>query len=341
MATELHGNGAPRLVDPARGGKILVAAPTDAVHSLPPYPHDRPGPSIQRPAITSTCVRGAGPSFPSIPGYADGGVTGITRAVKWRVKAAVGWVLFHTGLHRRLLRGRAIIALFHRVDDRYGGTDITVTCDEFSRTVRFFKRFCSVVTLGDLLERLRGGEDISGCVVITFDDGYLDNFKNAAPLLAKEGLPASFFVSTEFIESTRQPWWDEELGILAEWMNWEQVRSLHAQGFDICAHTMNHVDLGTPLDAGLVFEEIRGCRERLEKELGTSIEHFSYPYGRRDQITEENREAVRRAGFKCCLSAYGGTVSAGDDPFYLQRSPINSWHRSPYEFGFDALFGRL
>ncbi len=265
----------------------------------------------------------------------------ITRAVAWRVKVAVAWVLFRTGLHRRLLRGRALIALFHRVDDRYGGTPITLTRAEFSRYVRFFGRFYTVLPLGELLERLRGGEDITGCLAITFDDGYLDNFRHAAPMLAEHGLPACFFVGTEFIGSQRQPWWDEELAIRAEWMTWEQLRSLHAQGFEIGAHTMNHVDLGKPLDGDRAFEEIMGSRQRLEKELGTRIDYFSYPYGRRDQMTDENREAVRRAGLLCCLSAYGGDVKVGDDPHYLQRSPISSWHRSPYEFGFDSLFGRL
>ena len=160
-------------------------------------------------------------------------------------------------------------------------------------------------------------------------------------MLAEHGLPACFFVGTEFIGSQRQPWWDEELAIRAEWMTWEQLRSLHAQGFEIGAHTMNHVDLGKPLDGDRAFEEIMGSRQRLEKELGTRIDYFSYPYGRRDQMTDENREAVRRAGLLCCLSAYGGDVKVGDDPHYLQRSPISSWHRSPYEFGFDSLFGRL
>ena len=265
----------------------------------------------------------------------------LTRAVKWRIKAAVSWILFHTGLHRRLMRGRAIIALFHRVDDRYGGTEITVTRDEFSRYVHFFGRFYTVLSLGELLGRLQRGDDLTGCVAITFDDGYLDNFQNAAPLLAEHGLPACFFVGTEFIGSNRQPWWDAELGIRAEWMTWEHLRSLNAQGFEIGAHTMNHVDLGQAHDGDGAFNEIIGSRQRLETELGTRIDYFSYPYGRREQMTEENRDAVRRAGLVCCLSAYGGVVKAGDDPFYLRRSPVGSWHRSPYEYGFDALFGRL
>ena len=269
----------------------------------------------------------------------DADVTnGATRLKNW-VIAALGWLVFHLGLHRRLSAGRAVIVLFHRVDDRYPGTPINSTRREFESFLTFFKRFYTVISLGDLLERLRRGDDVSNCLVITFDDGYLDNYRDAAPALARHGLPACFFVVTEFLGSNRVPWWDEELGIQSEWMDWDQLRALHAQGFEIGAHTMSHVDLGVTVGDPAVAE-IVGAKKRLERELGAPIGFFSYPYGRRHQVAEENRKAVRAAGFSCCLSAFGGAVKAGDDPFRLNRTPISPWYLSPYQFGFDAVFRR-
>ena len=64
---------------------------------------------------------------------------------------------------------------------------------------------------------------------------------------------------------------------------------------------------------------------------------FSYPYGRRTQLTEANREIVRELGFECCASAFGGYVTAGDDPIRLQRTAIGPWYDSPWEFGFLAM----
>jgi peptidoglycan/xylan/chitin deacetylase (PgdA/CDA1 family) len=265
-------------------------------------------------------------------------MAGVSRFGK-RVEAGLGWLIFHLGLHRRLSRGRAVIVAFHRIDDRYPGTPINTTGPELAAFLAFFKRFYSVISLPELLERLRRGDDVTNCLVITFDDGYRDNFSTAAPMLARHGLPACFFLVTDFVDSNITPWWDEEQGIRSEWMSWDEVRSLRAQGFEVGAHTMRHVDLGVTVGRD-ALAEIAGAKARLERELGGPVTLFSYPYGRRDQMVEENREAVREAGFTCCLSAFGGAVRVGDSPYHLNRSPITNWYLSPYQFGFAVAFNR-
>lgn len=256
-------------------------------------------------------------------------------AKRW-IKHGLGRALSRFGVHRTALRDRAVIALFHRVDDRLEGDHLSCSRAEFEDWCGFLKRHFTVVSLTELLDRVRRGQDISGLAAITFDDGYLDNHRNAAPILRRFGLPASFFVATEFIESDTVPWWDEELTHRLEWMTWDDVRDLSAQGFDVGAHTMNHVDLGVvgPEEAE---REIRGSLERLEHELGRPVPHFSYPYGRREQITPENRERVKHTGFVSCLSAYGGLVRPGDDPYTIERTPVSPWYLSPYQFLFEIV----
>jgi len=112
--------------------------------------------------------------------------------VKRWLKAVLGWIAFHSGLYRRFFRNRAVVVLFHRVDDRYRDNPISCTRAEFAAYLRFFRRFFRVLTLEELLARLRDGRDLGGHVVITFDDGYLDNYRNAAPELLRHGLPAAF-----------------------------------------------------------------------------------------------------------------------------------------------------
>jgi len=68
--------------------------------------------------------------------------------------------------------------------------------------------------------------------------------------------------------------------------------------------------------------EILGSKRRLERELGATVRHFSYPFGERDHITEANRAVVRMGGFECCL---------------LQRLPVSPWYISPTHFGFELL----
>ena len=256
--------------------------------------------------------------------------------MKRRIKAVLGWLAFHSRLHRLFFKNRAVVVLFHRVDDRDADNPLSCSRAEFAAFADFFRRFFTVIPLSDLLERLARGDDLSGRLVITFDDGYLDNYRNAAPELRRRGLPACFFVATAFIGSTRVPWWDEERGIRSEWMSWEHLRDLHAQGFDIGAHTMNHVDLGV-VEADTAVREITGSKVQLERELAAPVKFFTYPYGRVHQITEANREQVQKAGFECCLSAYGGSVVPGDAPFRIKRTAVSPWYVSPYQFGFEIM----
>ena len=254
-----------------------------------------------------------------------------------RVKGWMAAPLFRAGLHRPLLGRRGVIVVFHRVDDRVRGNPIGVSRADFARYLDFFARSFRVVPLGEMLTRLEAGRGAGGMLSITFDDGYLDNYEIAAPMLRERGLPACFFVASGLIGSRTQPWWDAEYGARAEWMTWDQVRDLHARGFEIGAHTVTHADLGRT-DGPAARREIEGGRERLERELGAPVTLFSYPYGDPHRITRENRARVALAGYRCCLSAYGGTVAPGDDPYRLKRAPITLWHHSPAHLGFELLF---
>jgi peptidoglycan/xylan/chitin deacetylase (PgdA/CDA1 family) len=257
-----------------------------------------------------------------------------------RVKSFLGRLLYQTPLYRAFWRNRAVIVAFHRIDDRYKGDPITSTTDEFRTFCDFFERYFSVVSLSELVDKLERGDDISRHLAITFDDGYRDNHRFAAAELKRRNLPACFFVTTSFVGSSEDVWWDTMRSVKSEWMDWEDVRSLRAQGFEVAPHTVSHVNLGqvTGPDA---LEEIVGARTRLEAELGGASPHFAYPFGAVENLTEENRDLVRRAGFKCCLSAYGGTVEPSSNPFYLRRTTISPWFISPYQFAFEVLRGRF
>jgi peptidoglycan/xylan/chitin deacetylase (PgdA/CDA1 family) len=283
------------------------------------------------------------PSESAMHGKDGGGVaprSPLWSRLKQSLKSALGWIMFQSRLYRWILPDRAVIVVFHRVDNRYPGNGITATSDEFERFVKFFHQFFRIVPLSELLQGMRSEQRLRGLLVITFDDGYADNVLLAAPILARYKAPACFFVTTGMIESEIQPSWDQRSGITSEWMTWAQVRALRAAGHEIGAHTVTHPDLAT-LDVDSARQEIRGARQRLEQELGEPITLFAYPYGGRSSITEAVRRIVREEGFVCCLGAYGGTVGCQDDPLALPRIPVSPWFRSPYQFGFELLTGQL
>lgn len=253
-----------------------------------------------------------------------------------RAKGVLGWMLFRSGLYRRWIHRCGVVVLFHRIDDGIGDNPITVTTAHFEAFLKFFAEYFDIVPFGEFVDRLHGGRPVGGLLAITFDDGYRDNHRIAAPLLQQFSLPACFFVTTGFIETSHIPPWDEDCGIESEWMTWDEVRELHEMGFEIGAHTCHHVDLGQTHGED-ALREIQGSVWRLERELDESISLFSYPFGRSDQITEANREIIRNLGLRCAPSAFGGQVADGDSPYAFRRQPISTWHLNPWQFGFEHL----
>jgi peptidoglycan/xylan/chitin deacetylase (PgdA/CDA1 family) len=255
------------------------------------------------------------------------------------IKTLVAQTIFGSHVDALLLRNSAVVVTFHRVQDTEEPDGLTVSVGLFETYCRFFKRHFNVVSLAHLVDKLERGDKLNRELAITFDDGYQDNFEHAAPVLERLGLPATFFIVSQWIGSEVVPWWDRQEGVRYPWMTWDQVQSLHNRGFEFGAHTRTHVDLGavTEIEAR---EEIVGGRRELEERLGAPVELFAYPYGRLANLADVNRRLIRGAGFRCCCSCFGGVIDGGTDPFHLRRVPITSGFPSPLQFGFEVVLGR-
>jgi len=260
--------------------------------------------------------------------------------MKRLIKDLGGRAVFASRLDTLLLRSTAVVVAFHRVQPTAADADgLTVTVATFERYCRFFRDHFRVTPLRALVDRLERGLGVDRELAITFDDGYRDNFEQAAPVLERLGLPATFFVVTDWMGTDVVPWWDQQQGVRHPWMTWEQVRALQQKGFDIGAHTRTHADLGRVADSD-AKEEILGSRLELEDRLGTAVDLFAYPYGAPNNLLERNRELIKDAGFRCCCSCFGGLNARGSDPFQLRRVAVSSWYGAPHRFGFDVALRR-
>ena len=109
-----------------------------------------------------------------------------------------------------LPRGQALILMYHRIaESNLDPWRLCVSPPVFDRQLEWLRQNCRVVPLRQLAAELRIGKSAKRTVAITFDDGYADNLINGAPLLAKHGLPATFFLTTATLGSKREFWWDE------------------------------------------------------------------------------------------------------------------------------------
>ena len=104
-----------------------------------------------------------------------------------------------------------LILNYHRVGNRHNSlldrNLWSATDEEFDSQIKMISKNFQVVGLDDLDLVLRSGS--GRFVMVTFDDGYLDNYTNAYPILKKYGVPATFFITTGFLDIPKVPWWDE------------------------------------------------------------------------------------------------------------------------------------
>lgn len=244
-----------------------------------------------------------------------------------------------SGAYARDFRSKMTIVAFHRVNDLLPVDGLTCSAAKFESFCRFFQKYFQVLPVAEQVLGCRAGRDMGGTLSITFDDGYLDNFEVATPILRRLGLPATFFITTGFIASKSVAPWDAGLPSDPGWMNWDHVRGLRKQGFDIGSHTDMHIDLASS-DPRVVREDLATSKRKLKEELGIAPELFAYPFGGRQHISESALQLVREAGFVCCVSCFGGVNPAGADPFHLNRIGVAEWFDSPDQFGFELVTNR-
>jgi len=219
-------------------------------------------------------------------------------------------------------RGRLTVITYHQVQDP-ANDGSSVGTAPFRQQMEYLREAYHVVPLRDGVKRLARGRQPERLVAITFDDGYLDNAVTAAPIMRALDLPATFFVSTDMIGSTKPFPHDRERGRPPQrHMTWADVRHLAAQGFDIGSHTCSHADMGS-VTLEQARTELRASRERLESELRQSVRLFAFPYGRRRNMRLDTIAAAR-SEYDVCCSAYGGHNTTPADPGNIRRIVISS-----------------
>ena len=236
---------------------------------------------------------------------------------------------------RRLAPSRVTVLLYHRVSDDTRD-NLTVGVAQFDRQMALLRRHCRILSLDELLALDAAPAARTPVVCVTFDDGYLDNYVNAAPILLRHGVPAAFFVSTGIIDSDRPFPHDIRRGSARPpTMTWDHVCAMHEQGFTIGSHSVTHIDCAAAPEA-LVVRELEQSQADLRQRLGLTDVCFAYPFGGRQHMTPERLALVRKTGYAACLSAYGGSNIGAIDRFNVLRGGIH-WGFSDRAFWFRCL----
>jgi peptidoglycan/xylan/chitin deacetylase (PgdA/CDA1 family) len=181
----------------------------------------------------------------------------------------------------------------------------TVVEKSFDYQMNFIKRHgFQVISLNDLVEGIKKGHTFArNTVVLTFDDGYEDNYQYAYPILKKYGFPA-----TEFLIS-------DKVGADPEYLTWDQVKEMEKSNILMGAHTRHHIYLPV-LSLAQAQDEIAGSKKVIESHLGHSIDYFAYPTG---GFTKDIQGLVKEAGYKAAATTNRGKGKYNLDLYALKR----------------------
>lgn len=156
-------------------------------------------------------------------------------------------------------------------------------------------------------------------VVITFDDGYVDFYEQAWPILQFYGFAASMYVITGLVESAQAA--PPDLAPIP-YMTWAQLRQIQAAGVEVAAHTHSHAKLDT-LPLAKMRWEIAHSKQLLEAKLGQAVTTFAYPYGRYNAAVCAE---VAQAGLSAACAVRYDMSDLNDEAFALARIIVQNDH---------------
>ncbi|HEX3014994.1 MAG TPA: polysaccharide deacetylase family protein [Desulfobacteria bacterium] len=184
------------------------------------------------------------------------------------------------------------------------GTDLGVPPTMFAEQMQYLHDAgYTTISLEQLYAAYHGESNLPPKpVVLTFDDGYPDNYQIAFPILKKYNFTAAFFIYTAGADN-------------GDMMTWQQLKEMSTYGMDIEPHTVSHADLNQ-LSASGQRRELADSKAEIEHKLGTSANFFDYPKGQFDAVT---LRLLPELGYQLAVTSNPGRAKRGDNIFALRR----------------------
>jgi peptidoglycan/xylan/chitin deacetylase (PgdA/CDA1 family) len=216
----------------------------------------------------------------------------------------------------------ADVLMYHHVGPLPQNADnirkgLTVSTQEFDSQIKYLlEHKYKFLTLGELAQAIEAKKVPGKVVVLTFDDGYNDNFSEAWTVMQKYNVTGTFFLIVN------------KLGT-SEYMSKDQAAQLQSGKNEIGSHSMTHPSLEKL--KGLSLErEVKNSKEELEKIISGKVVSFCYPAGK---YSEDAMKAVALAGYKMAVTTHSSTGMLNSDQLLeIPRYRISS------SMSFEALF---
>ena len=201
---------------------------------------------------------------------------------------------------------KVVVLNYHKIDNM--NISLSVLPKDFDAQMAYLKENgYHTITPDELYQSLNGDLELpENPVLITFDDGYEDNYKYAYPILKKYDFKATIFVVTSF------------LGVYNNYLTWDQAKELEENGISIESHTVTHKSM-TELSDDQLRAELVNSKKAIEDRLGKKVDYIAYPTG---TYNLHIAELVREAGYKAAFTIKYGNVDKASNIYALERVPV-------------------
>jgi len=227
------------------------------------------------------------------------------------------------------------VLMYHHIAPHRGDT-VTVRPEVFAGQTRFLVesgyRFLSADELADHLTGARPVQEKA--VAITLDDGWLDNYLNAWPVLERFGIKATIFVITGRADAASRlgcsfpveiPDHEEAKKQIREGhaervvLDWDTIRTMASGGLvEFQSHTVSHLRCAE-LSPGELLHELIASKRSLERELGRDIDYLCWPYG---SFGDDGVRIAGQAGYRALFTTIDGFCLPGSDPMHIPRIEV-------------------
>ncbi len=234
------------------------------------------------------------------------------------------------GEEQRTLR----VLMYHKIND-LTPNPTTVPTAVFAEQMRLLADLGYVpVSLEQVRDHYLHAKPLTpGAVLITFDDGYRDNLRNALPILRRHGYPAVIFVPIGFLEGDRPLPHEEALrtiGVRNETVGWDELAELEAGGIRVESHGIGHRPV-SELEPAEAAREIALSKLRLEERLGRPVEAYAFVKGSLADYRPEHVSLVQQAGYTLGFTSVSGANGPSSDRFRLRRYNVEPYPPRTFE----------
>ncbi|WP_196001840.1 polysaccharide deacetylase family protein [Clostridium sp. 1001271B_151109_B4] len=202
---------------------------------------------------------------------------------------------------------RIPILMYHSISDEDPSNNLLVPPAMFEEQMAWLEaNNFTAMNLDEALEAMETGKVPKRPVVITFDDGYANNYSSAFPSLKNHNLKATFFIITDGVDN-------------GYYMSSDNLKEMQAAGMSIENHTANHLELNG-LSKEDAYDSIKRAQDYLRNVIGSDGNYLCYPVGKYNDETIAIEEEL---GIKAAVTTQGGIASINDGIHTLKRVRIS------------------